>query len=503
MLRNYILNIDIDNNYNLREKILNFRGGVDDIDIIPMCSYLQQFKDDVFDSRGFSLDKTDEHFIKRLKEIKITDIIPSLSRWVNNIKGSNDPIKTYNLHMDIIKNEVYKINNNNEIIIDWDKLPKAKSDLDKLYSYRECIITISLLTISRIFELAELGKIESEIKIGDSPKRILKNNTAHAIIMGSLTLFSDIDISIQSKNASNWISVLEDLWEIHKKWFNHSLWKVDVYGDFTQIGNYYIDTHYFNKKIITEMLILSVCSYFKNNPTDNELLQKLVEWCIDSQGLFTTYQKIKNYALEKIRALDPTNREIYYKKLSEAEKLQTNIIKKFKVKDMSEDLNTLLGECIISLGEANLYREENYILTSTVIYIVKIEQGKDIMKNRCDPLYTSIANCSLGLYTYILSAIEQLGYMLHKEHETGLNCSLGEGKYFGRFIRSIGHANHSTGIMATMTENEKYLRTLDIISEIEALKKSRSIDRNDDITCPFSYNLYENAFKLFDNHVDE
>jgi hypothetical protein len=495
MLRNYILN---SKKYEptLREYILNdnFTGGVNP-DVIPMCTYLQQFKETIEDNRGFSLNLADKYFIKRLREINQTFIISDLERWSKNVNSTNDPIKTFILHMKIIRDMVFKINNNNKMLVDWDNLPKDSKSIDTLYSLRECIITLSLLTTSRIFELANDGDI---INIGDSPSRVIKKNKTNAIIMGSLTLFSDIDISIQSRNASTYIAVIEDLWEIHKDWFNHELWKVDLYGDFTQIGNFYIDTHFFSKDIIIEMLILSVCSFLRiNDHVDTVLLQKLVEWCIDSQGLFTTYDKIINYAENKIRTIDKTNRELYYNKLGEAEKLQTNIIKKFKNTDMSEELNNLLGECIIKLGEANLYREENYILTSTVIYIVKIEQGGDVIKNKCHPLYTSIANCSLGLYTYILSAIEQLGYMLHKEHHTKLSCSLPEGKYFGRFIRSIGHANHSDGILSTMTENSRYNKTLNVIADIDQIKKARSKEKNDDITCPFAYNLYDHALKLF------
>ena len=506
MLRKYILENKFD--INLRDYIINYTltgGSVDDIDIVPMCVYTQQFKEDIFDSRGFSLGNAEEYFIKRLQEIKkdkepnvqpiYNRYIDELSQLAYNIRNSNDPIQMFNSYMNIIKEKVFIINNNNQFVIDWDHLPMEH--VDEVYLYREYIITLSLLTAEQIFRLYD----NSPIKIGMSPERTIIYNKANAIIMGSLSLFSDIDITIQSKNASLWISILEDLWVLHDDWFDHELWKVDLYGDFTQIGNYYIDTHYFSKKIIINMLILSVCSFLRNNlEVDRTLLKKLVEWCIDSQGLFTTYDKIERYAEDKINALNPDNREMYYYKLSEAEHLQEEIKEKFKENDMSNELNNLLGECIISLGEANLYRQENYVLTSTVIYIVKIEQGKEIKNNKCDPLYTAIANCSLGLYTYILSAIEQLGYMLHKEHETGLGCSLSEGKYFGRFIRSIGHANHSNGILSTMIENPRYRDTLDIISEIESLKKLRGKEGNNDITCPFNYNLYEHALELFENN---
>jgi len=243
MLRKYILNN-------------NFSGGINP-DIIPMCTYLQQFKENSDDNRGFSINLANLFFIKRLKEINLTFIISDLERWSNNIKMTNDPIKSYNLHMDIIREKVFRINNNNEILIDWDNLPKNSDAIDMLYSLRECIITLSLLTVSKIFELSRDG---DKINIGNSPTRVIKKTNTNAVIMGSLTLFSDIDISIQSKNASGYIAVIEDLWQMHRDWFNNEIWKVDLYGDFTQIGNYYMDTHYFNKSIIIEMLILAVCS---------------------------------------------------------------------------------------------------------------------------------------------------------------------------------------------------------------------------------------------------
>jgi hypothetical protein len=479
----------------LKQFILDSNSGKSNLS--SMCNYYNKYNKNYKDNRGFLFNNADDFFIDRLNKIKLTDLIDDLKSWVKKIKTSDNPLMTHIKIINEIKKRINDLKLSNEV--DWHNLPVDLSITNILYEYRECIVTILFITVSRLFKLANNGLISHKFKIKDYPVRILKSDgDAEAIIMGSLYIFSDIDVTVQSKNASTWISVLEDLWDSEKSWLDHIKWDVNYYGDFTRIGNFYIDTKYFSKNIITQMLILSVTSYFRHEGSstfDNTILRKLINWCIDSEKLDINDDKVISTVKYKLSNIDINDRETYYKILSEAEVLESNISKKFENDEMSEELNQLLGECIIKLGEANLYRDENYILIPTVIYVVKIEQGKELEDKKCLPLYTTIANCTLGPYNYILSAIEQLGYMQHNSYKLRLNCSIKEGKYFGRFIRSIGHINNYYG--RSFSEDRVYIKLIDKVTELDTLKKDRSQNKDNNIMCEFDYNLYEDLIKLF------
>ena len=95
-------------------------------------------------------------------------------------------------------------------------------------------------------------------------------------------------------------------------------------------------------------------------------------------------KQIINEANNKLLELKKLNedemREIYYIKLGLSEKYTNDVrnklvdINKINNTESSHEIINKLLECIVVyLGEANLYREENYILISTVIHVVKTE----------------------------------------------------------------------------------------------------------------------------------
>jgi hypothetical protein len=448
-------------------------------------------------SPPFEFNNTLDFFKKRLSDHHL-DLDLKLETLLNEIKKTNDPIITYNNIMDQIKSKVgFNIN--------WDKLPTNQNELIKLWSYREYIVSITFETTHRIFSLNK-GK---SIKIFKELRNISSDNSknsensdnsdnASAAILGSTTLLSDIDITVISNNASLWIAIIEDLWE-QTNWFDHSLWKVDLYGDFTMIGEYYIDTRFFNKDIMIQLLELAVVSYFKHdnsNKFNNELLNKLINWCINNNGLLTSTDDIITIAKNKALTLKSASRELYYEKLSNSEKLQHEIKSNLKSTKLDKNqINNLLGQVMISLGEANLYREENYILPSTVIHIVRCEQAKE-SGDSCAPIILKSACCSLGSFVYILSAVEQLGYLLHNLEHDKVICNLPAGKYFGRLIRAINKASISQ--FTKMVEEKQSIKDLLKLSDnLMIIKKERGDKGDADKTCPNSPDLYKLISDLF------
>jgi hypothetical protein len=325
------------------------------------------------------------------------------------------------------------IKNTLKITVDWSNLPDNIEHIKQLWSLRECIIAISFITEDSIIKIQN-----KTVQIGKSPRRNLLNDRAEALILGSTTLLSDIDVTIQSPHASLHIALIEDLWEL-TGWFNHSMWKIDLYGDFTMIGGYYMNTHYLNYKQKIQMLVLATASYFRhehNDMFDISILKELINWCINKEKISIDIVDIINASKDMIKDLKMGTRDVYYKQLRKAEHLKTEIITYYSVNNKNKKLNELIGDCIIAEGLANLHREENYILVPTVIHVVKIEQGKENVVTNCKTLKITVARCSLSPFVFALSAIEQMGYMQeHISLEKG--CNMVAAKYFGRLLRAL------------------------------------------------------------------
>jgi hypothetical protein len=90
---------------------------------------------------------------------------------------------------------------------------------------------------------------------------------------------------------------------------------------------------------------------------------------------------------------------------------------------------------------ANIHRAESYVLPSTAVHVVEIEQKKkDGMGGLPESWFASNARIGIDQFGYILSAIEQLGYLEHY-HPEGVACNKKGIKYFGRYVRALSKAN--------------------------------------------------------------
>ena len=417
------------------------------------------------------LNNTLDFFTKRLNDHPF-ELDFKLTNFINKIKNTQEPINTYNNIMEQIKRKIEEPSSNNTI---------------KRWACREYITSVTFETAHRIFTLYN----GTNLKICKETRNIT-GDTAHFSILGSTTLLSDIDVTIQAPNASLWIAVIEDLWE-QTNWFDHSIWQVDLYGDFTMIGEYYIDTRFFSKYIMIKLLKLAVVSYFKHdnsNNFNNEILNKLINWCIFNSGLLITVDDVITFGKDKAATLKTASREIYYQKLGESEELQKQIRDSlYSTKLDKYKTNELLGNVMISLSEANLYREENYILPSTVIHVVRCEQAKET-GNSCAPIILKSACCSLSSFVYTLSAIEQLGYLLHNLENDKSICNLSAGKYFGRLVRAF--------TKTSLGSSEKIKKLLDLANILAILKKDRGDTGNSNKSCPDdSTDLYKLILELF------
>jgi hypothetical protein len=154
----------------------------------------------------------------------------------------------------------------------------------------------------------------------------------------------------------------------------------------------------------------------------------------------------------------------------------------------STQLNNAVAEVNVQLAKSNLYRNDNYILICTAVFIVKIEQGAEKKSGECHPILSQVAKCILSPFTYVLSAIEQLGYMQAQLLESP--CTVSAGKYFGRFIRSLKEAFPEIGKL-------QIYKNLDIISKnLAEEKKRKGFEGSDVKSCDRKIDLYSKILEL-------
>jgi hypothetical protein len=141
----------------------------------------------------------------------------------------------------------------------------------------------------------------------------------------------------------------------------------------------------------------------------------------NNKDMFTSAQ---NDALQYIRLAETNEKQallLYYKKFNEAEQIQINILNRIK-----NDLSLLTKDDIVAMlvawEKASLYKMENYISSPSIIHIVRLLQAQ---KDNLDKYKTTTpaqycANkikplepyCIIGKYGYVISILEQIGYMI-------------------------------------------------------------------------------------------
>lgn len=358
--------------------------------------------------------------------------------------------------------------------ISWFTLDFSPDIIVHLWALRECILARSLY---------EAGKTI------DFP--------IHANILGSTTLLSDIDVTIESRRSSHVIEFIEDLW-VGLHWFDNSAWRVDLYGDFTMIGDFYMNMYKLDKDAKRELLELATASYLRHHGSSDfkkDVLKRLIDLASPDTGVSSDAILFAAKAIiDEIDKLESdVYRHRYYKLLEAAEIIHDGIyesVQKTTPAVQNETLVGMVGSVLIHLAHANLYREENYVLPSTVVHVVRIEQGRveNDYDTSCGYILTKIAKCSLDSFAYLLSAIEQLGYM--QANLLDEMCSLPAGKYFGRFLRAL-QASH-------ISINERAFSAATELAQVLAdEKKARGEHGNIDYRCTSEVDLYAMLEALF------
>lgn len=372
-----------------------------------------------------------------------------------------------------------------------------------LWRFREYVFGMAMRFIG---EYAS-STTDVPLRIGSNPPRI--KPTAFRVedhsftIVGSSELTSDIDITVQGPHASFLIALLEDLFYTLTQ--DHGVpircWDVEFYGDFRLLRSVFINFHKWTYPQRVFLLEFALVSYFRSThqvthrpPVLHPNVSSLVHRALRLAGtnparIPRATQEIVKNAYDSWRHTAPKgilNRELFYRELEriESDSATLRLIRPDNQSNNRISNNTALGphaqeiafDLFTAMAIANIHRAESYVLPSTAVHVVEWEQKK-ASANGAKPLPTSwfASNARIGIdsFGFLLSAIEQLGYLEHY-HSPTVSCSKKGVKYVGRYIRALVQA----GVLPVTTPMKS------IYEQLNAYRSTK------DPTVPCPYNIH-------------
>ena len=257
------------------------------------------------------------------------------------------------------------------------------------------------------------------------------------LLFGSTKPTSDIDVTVAGPRASYVIALMEDAW-LAVTGEPSSRWEIEYYGDLLMFLDEKDEPAFLNSRefmsAADRILPYVGASILRNTYTlDFPLLNEFIVAHPEIPQLQGQRWKVQaEILIHKVNALDYNEkREAYYNYLDIAEEL--NLRHGANSPTYQNNLQMYLALC-----QANLYRTENYVLPSTVIHVVREIQGGSPKPTRpnvtCKPYHVRLATCALGPFTYLCSAMEQIGYW-----ERFSSDPAKVQKYKERFENAIAH----------------------------------------------------------------
>jgi hypothetical protein len=339
----------------------------------------------------------------------------------------------------------------------------------EIWKYREYVYACSVLFIASYIQ-KHINAGANRIILLPSNSRFIPpgfNINEHTFtIVGSAELMSDIDITIQGPESSFIISLLEDLYIYMSYNVNIPIrcWDVEFYGDFKILQSLFVNMSKFNKSDRAIILSHALISYFrsshKNVDDVSPIVLFLVKYCIqnyiesDNSPDLLIQRAYYNFMTEIPDG--KLNRELFYTNLREVETMSISI-KPYLIKQTNDkivsnnttiaktgrDMESFSFNIFWRIMRGNVHRSESYIVPSTAVQVVEFEQKKGSMftDGIPDTWFSSNARIGIDSFGYIISAIEQLGYLEHYHpNPERLECEKKGIKYFGRLIRALVQA---------------------------------------------------------------
>ena len=355
---------------------------------------------------------------------------------------------------------------------------------EKLWIYRTYICYQLLIYL---IQIANGEVTDLEFKLFNLTGTISLDDLEHCRlgIFGSITPTSDIDIGIQYSGSRTDVAFVWWLVCIYEDLYLNLCGKpsleldIETYADYISMPGkvkdeifFYLSTAQFEIRHFERLLPFIGCSILRNAIIAERAvnrsfrLEKFIREftfpTIPDKSLpqYSTIQKIwskdtwKNLA-KKIITASQTDYELqrngYYKYAREAELAMLSLKKIYnhsEYKVPTFDANSIC-DVMMKISHALVYREESYICPPTVVHIVRILQAsshtgdKTNSKKRFCSAPTE-PECSMGYFGYLMSMLEQLGYInrFKKTYCTYINfdkhkCDKKVKKYNDRYTDSI------------------------------------------------------------------
>ena len=245
---------------------------------------------------------------------------------------------------------------------------------------------------------------------------------------GSSNIMSDIDISIDFSgiygNISYVVATVEDvMYDLggHQSTLNYD---IECYGNFLMIKDkyYLISTELTidDVKLLLPAISAGILrNYWYGNGTETDF--KKFDWnfleldiiCGYEQSIRdiligNTYiqQQAINMVQEYIYQDWTVSRKKYYEMLRVVDRLVNDI------RDSNVELtHRRMVDIMVADANANVFRQENYIAVPTVMHVVRMIQGKQDQICTKHEKLTKIPSCTIGKWGYVISMIEQAGYL--------------------------------------------------------------------------------------------
>jgi hypothetical protein len=378
-------------------------------------------------------------------------------------------------------------------IIDYDVTSKTKLWIIRTYLFYQIVIfATKMMNNESLFN--DVYTKNSQIV----PTRIYREDIKPELenykmgIFGSLTPTSDIDIGVQYSGEvigliglSYIVSIFEDLFLI---FFNKTTldFDIEMYADMMTLPNphtddtehpdiFYLDTMDFKLNDFKQMLPYAGASILRNyvdskiDLGDVNIEKNINEFNFNIiNNYFPNFRDLfndeiynlfikndwKNESKDMIRDYMTHDynygREKYYQYVNDAEVTQQQakvIVNNAEEKHTTSLSTPLILDIMKKIGKALVYRAESYTCAPTVMFVVRILQAAkgDLSKYQtttpvyCDfPLTNAI--CGIGKYGYIMSMLEQIGYLIRfdityceKKHYNKDKCDKKRKKYTERF----------------------------------------------------------------------
>jgi hypothetical protein len=279
-------------------------------------------------------------------------------------------------------------------------------------------------------------------------------------IFGSMTPTSDIDVGIQYSGISPTyqpglayvVSRIENLFYILTGQSSLA-YDIEFYADMMTIPNplnrnqdiFYLDATNFTVGNFKKMLPCAYASIIRNvalasnpptlpepftlntifsNETFKPYLGNDFKASINASVSFNDenlFNDAKQHVILFLRMDEDAQRYTYYAKVAEAETAKQTLIHSSPLK--GQLYADAICDVMVKIGEALTYRMESYTCAPTVIHVVRILQANKNSLNKYStstplelcPIGSTSTQlepyCAIGYYGFLLSALEQVGYM--------------------------------------------------------------------------------------------